>query len=92
MNIIYATYNIHHDGIDVYTYAGYFLRIDCAKAEEVLKTTPCSEFSLNASAIEGPLEYTRFFLNYEYFLSANISDFVINLMFRQNWTCRCIQT
>lgn len=26
MNVIYATYNIHHNSIDVYTYAGYFLR------------------------------------------------------------------
>ncbi|MCI8877200.1 MAG: toxin-antitoxin system protein, partial [Lachnospiraceae bacterium] len=23
MNVIYATYNIHHNSIDVYTYAGY---------------------------------------------------------------------
>ncbi len=34
MNIIYATYNIHHNSIDVYTYAGYFLRIDCNKADD----------------------------------------------------------
>ena len=40
MNVIYATYNIHHNSIDVYTYAGYFLRIDCNIAEEGLKTTP----------------------------------------------------
>ncbi|MCI8800433.1 MAG: toxin-antitoxin system protein, partial [Lachnospiraceae bacterium] len=25
MNMIYATYNIHHNSIDVYTHAGYFL-------------------------------------------------------------------
>ena len=40
MNVICATYNIRHNSIDVYTYAGYFLRIDCNKAEEGLKTTP----------------------------------------------------
>ncbi len=34
MNMIYATYNIHHNSIDVYTHAGYFLQIDCHKAEE----------------------------------------------------------
>ena len=34
MNIIYTTYNIHHNSIDIYTYAGYFLRIDCNKAED----------------------------------------------------------
>ncbi len=55
MNMIYATYNILHNSIDVYTYAGYFLRIDCNKAEEGLKTTPCSECALNALAIDEPL-------------------------------------
>ena len=59
MNMIYAAYNIHHNSIDVYTYAGYFLRIDCSKAEEGLKTTPCSECALNALAIDEPLEYAR---------------------------------
>ena len=62
MNIIYATYNIHHNSIDVYTYAGYFLRIDCNKAEEGLKTTPCSECALNALAIDEPIEYARLYL------------------------------
>ena len=62
MNVIYATYNIHHNSIDVYTYAGYFLRIDCNKAEEGLKTTPCSECALNALAIDEPLEYVRLYL------------------------------
>ena len=56
MNVIYATYNIHHNSIDAYTYAGYFLRIDCNKAEEGLKTTPCSECALNALAIDEPLD------------------------------------
>ena len=56
MNVIYATYNIHHNSIDAYTYAGYFLRIDCSKAEEGLNTTPCSECALNALAIDEPLD------------------------------------
>ncbi len=34
MNMIYATYDIHHNSIDVYIYADYFLRIDCNKAEK----------------------------------------------------------
>ena len=59
--MIYATYNIHHNSIDVYTYAGYFLRIDCNKAEESLKTTPCSKCALNALAIDEPLEYSRLY-------------------------------
>ncbi len=56
MNMIYATYNIYHNSIDVYTHAGYFLRIDCNKAEEGLKTTPCSACALNALAIDEPLD------------------------------------
>ncbi len=36
MNMINATYNIHHNSIDIYTYAGYFLRIDYNKAEDSL--------------------------------------------------------
>ena len=57
MNMIYATYNIHHNSIDVYIHAGYFLRIDCNKAEEGLKTTPCSECALNALAIDAPFVF-----------------------------------
>ena len=30
-------YNINHDSIDVYTSAGYMLRIDCWEAEKDLK-------------------------------------------------------
>ena len=52
MNIIYADYNIYHNSIDICTYAGYILRIDCAKAEEGLKTTPNSECALNALAAD----------------------------------------
>ncbi len=54
--MIYATYNIYHNSIDVYTYAGYFLRIDCGKAEEGLKTTPYCECTLKTLAIDKPLE------------------------------------
>ena len=63
MNIIYADYNIYHNSIDICTYAGYILRIDCAKAEEGLKTTPNSECALNALAIDNPLEYARLYLD-----------------------------
>lgn len=37
--------------------------IDCAKAEEGLKTTPNSECALNALAIDNPLEYARLYLD-----------------------------
>lgn len=63
MNIIYADYNIYHNSIDICTCAGYILRIDCAKAEEGLKTTPNSECALNALAIDNPVKYARLYLD-----------------------------
>jgi hypothetical protein len=63
MRIIYAEYNMYHNSIDIATYAGYILRIDCGKAEEGLKTTPGSECALNALAIDNPLEYARLYLD-----------------------------
>ena len=63
MNIIYADYNIYHNSIDICTYAGYILRIDCAKAEKGLKTTPNSECALNALAIDNPVKYARLYLD-----------------------------
>ena len=63
MNTIYAEYNIFHNSIDIYTSAGYMLRIDCNKAEDGLRTTPNSQCSLNTLAIDEPLEYARFYLD-----------------------------
>ncbi|EEC58543.1 hypothetical protein BACPEC_00675 [[Bacteroides] pectinophilus ATCC 43243] len=63
MNTIYAEYNMYHNSIDIYTSAGYMLRIDCNKAEDGLKTTPCSQCSLNALAIDEPLEYVKLYLD-----------------------------
>ena len=63
MNTIYAEYNMYHNSIDIYTSAGYMLRIDCNKAEDRLKTTPCSQCSLNALAIDEPLEYVKLYLD-----------------------------
>ena len=62
MRFIHATYNMLHNSIDVTTFDGYILRIDCEKAEEGLKTTPCSEYALNALAIDNPLEYATLYL------------------------------
>lgn len=62
MNIIYAEYNMYRNSIDVYTCAGYMLRIDCWEAEKNLKTTPGSECALNTLAIDEPLEYARLYL------------------------------
>jgi len=33
MRFIYATYNMFHNYIDITTFDGYVLRIDCGKAE-----------------------------------------------------------
>ena len=63
MNTIYAEYNMYHNSIDIYTSAGYMLRIDCNEAEDGLKTTPCSQCQLNALAIDEPLEYVKLYLD-----------------------------
>ena len=47
---------------DVYTSAGYMLRIDCWKAEKNLKTTYGSECALTSLAVDEPLEYARLYL------------------------------
>ena len=47
MRTIFAEYNPHRNSIDVYTSAGYMLRIDCWEAEKNLKTTPGSDYALN---------------------------------------------
>ena len=65
MNYISAYYNPRHNCIDITHFDGYILRIDCAKAEENLKTTPNSQGLLNALAIDDPLEYARLVLNNE---------------------------
>ena len=48
MRTIFAEYNPQRNSIDVYTSAGYMLRIDCWEAEKNLKTTPGSDCALNA--------------------------------------------
>ena len=62
MKTIFAEYNPRRNSIDVYTSAGYMLRIDCWEAEKYLKTTPGSDYALNALAIDEPLEYARLYL------------------------------
>lgn len=63
MNIIYAEYNMYRNSIDIYTHTGYMLRIDCDKAEDGIKTTPCSQCALNALAIDESLEYAKLYLD-----------------------------
>ena len=63
MKTIFAEYNPQRNSIDVYTSAGYMLRIDCWEAEKDLKTTSGSDCALNALAIDDPLEYARLYLD-----------------------------
>ena len=60
--LYFLSHYMLHNSIDVTTFDGYILRIDCSKAEEGLKTTPCSECALNALAIDNPLEYATLYL------------------------------
>ena len=57
MRTIFAEYNPNQNSIDVYTNAGYMLRIDCWEAEKDLKTTPGSDCALNALVIDETFEY-----------------------------------
>ncbi|MEQ3216859.1 DUF6061 family protein [Hominifimenecus microfluidus] len=52
-----SEYSPQLNSIDVYTSAGYMLRIDCWEAEKNLKTTPRSDCALTSLAVDEPLEY-----------------------------------
>lgn len=65
VQLIYARYNKYYNSIDITTFNGYLLRIDCNKAEHRLKVTPNSQCALNALAIDEPLEYARLYLDGE---------------------------
>lgn len=43
MRFIYAEYIMYNNSVDVTTFYGYILRVDCNVAEEGLRTTPCSQ-------------------------------------------------
>lgn len=65
MRLIYAEYNPQTNSIDVTTFENYILRMDCNEAEDGLKTTSCSQNSLNVLAIDEPLECARLALDVE---------------------------
>ena len=54
MRTIFAEYNPQRNSIDVYTSAGYMLRIDCWEAEKNLTTTPGSDCALKLPDFEQP--------------------------------------
>ena len=69
--------NIRHvplNSIDVYTSAGYMLRIDCWEAEKNLKTTPGSDCALTSLAVDEPLEYARLYLDGNLQMWVNAED------------------
>ena len=74
MRTIFAEYNPKRNSIDVYTYVGYMLRIDCWEAEKDLKTTSGSDCVLNALAIDDPLEYARLYLDGNLQMWVNAED------------------
>ncbi|MCI8786906.1 MAG: toxin-antitoxin system protein, partial [Eubacterium sp.] len=49
--------------MNITTFNGYLLRIDCNKAEHGLKVPPNSQCALNALVIDEPLEYARLYLD-----------------------------
>jgi len=64
MRFLYAEYNslliigsalwfyyMYHNSVDITTFNGYILRIDCNVAENGLRTTTCSQCALDALAI-----------------------------------------
>ncbi len=63
MRTIFAEYNPKRNSIDVYTSAGYMLRIDCWEAEKNLKTMSGSECVLTSLAVDEPLEYARLYFD-----------------------------
>ena len=65
MRFINARYNSNYNSIDITTFDNILLRIDCNKAEEGIRTTPGSQCTLNALAIDEPLEYARLALDGE---------------------------
>lgn len=65
MNFISAYYNIHQNSINITSFDGYILRIDCNKAEDGLKTTPWTDYVINSLAIDNPIEYVRLYINNE---------------------------
>lgn len=65
---------MYHNSIDITTFDGYILRIECNKAEEELKTTAWTDHVLNTMTIDNPLEYARLYLNNEMQIFINAED------------------
>ena len=62
MDFVHAQYNMHLNCIDVTHFYGYILRFDCCMIESSLRLTPGSQCSVNALAIDNPLQYVTMYL------------------------------
>ena len=76
MKLIHATYNPYCNSIDITTFDNMLLRIDCNKTEDGLKTTPNSQYALNALALDNPLEYARLVLDNELQVWIDAEDYL----------------
>ena len=74
MKLIHAEYNPMHNNIDINHYDSYILRIDCNRAETRIRTTPNSQWCLNALAIDNPLEYAWLALDSEMQAWVDVED------------------
>ena len=70
MRTIFAEYNLHRNSIDVYTSAGYMLRIDCWEAEKNLKTTPGSDCAWTSLAVDESMNHL------------NMRDYILRTIYR----------
>lgn len=77
MRLVHAWYNMQNNSVEINTYDGYILRIDCNKAEEGLQTTIWGQHCIDALALDNPLEYARLVLKCEIETWANMQDDVI---------------
>ncbi len=65
MRFINAWYNMQNNSVEINTYDGYMLRIDCNKPEQGIATTPWGQHCIDALASDNPSEYARLALNSE---------------------------
>lgn len=65
MKLINAWYNMKDNSIEINTYDGYILRIDCNKAEQGIISTPWGQHCMDALALDNPLKYARLVLSGE---------------------------
>lgn len=71
MKLIHAWYNMQDNSIEMNTYDGYILHIDCNKAEQGIITTPWEQHCMDALALDNPLKYARLILSGKMWVDAH---------------------